>query len=577
MSTIAGTTRALGATRTNDAAATKGADDDGTTTVTREIGSEDAERREKIAGKSIGGTMAMGAIGGLSVGVLGKLQGTSWRRTLITAGAVGAVSGVAALASAAHSYQSAGTTDEDPSIVRTGNGAATGVLTGVTILAPLAGIASFAIGRGRGGAGAAKAAAAAAGGGAAAGGTMLSKYGVDLTELARTGELPRAFGVDDKVDELMAVLGAKTKNNPLIVGPAGTGKSALVEELAHRIAAGDVPEHLKGAKLVRIDLDAMVGGSRYRGMFEERLSGVLNEIDASNGKVIPFIDETHKLVNAGAANGVEGAGEAVKPLLARGRIRLIGATTDAKDEIGQIHADPALARRFTEISIQPPDSRQTLNIVRGAATRYEPKGLQFTDDALRSVVELTDPIVGRNQPDKALTLMDTAASRVNIARDARPPRLKELDSALAEARLELGIVGRETDTASVARAKELQARIDQLQPEAESITAGWKQARQVRDELQAARAAVAKPEEGADIAALQARVTELEGAAAEQAGAFPEMYATRITRGDIEATPLPASAAAQVAASRSAAHAVQGTEAAEPGGLRRALGSLLGR
>ncbi len=375
----------------------------------------------------------------------------------------------------------------------------------------------------------------------------LSKYGKDLTEAARTGEIGRAFGVDDKVDELVAILGAKRKNNPLIVGPAGTGKTALVEELAHRIAAGEVPDHLKGVRLVQLDLDAMVGGTQYRGMFEQRLSSVLKEIEAANGKIVPFIDETHKLVNAGAANQVEGAGEAVKPLLARGKVRLIGATTDAADEIGKIHADPALARRFSEMTISEPTTGQTLDILRSAAPKFEQQGMRFTDDALNGIVELTTPIVGRNQPDKALTMLDTTASRVAIARDAKPKALKELEARIATAQAELGIVSREQGAASVARTRELHATLDELTPQAAALKDRWSAARTARDELSSTREALAAATDPADVTRLTARVKELEASVQPHAQEFPSMFASEITREDVAATTLPAAAEDQLA------------------------------
>ena len=374
----------------------------------------------------------------------------------------------------------------------------------------------------------------------------LSQFGKDLTAAARDGEIGRAFGVDAKVDELVSILGAKRKNNPLIVGPAGTGKTALVEELAHRIAAGEVPDHLKGVKIVQIDLDAMVGGTQYRGMFEQRLSSVLKEIQASKGKIIPFIDETHKLVNAGSAREAEGAGEAVKPLLARGKIRLIGATTDAADEIGKIHADPALTRRFTEMTIMEPSADQTLNILRAAAPSFERGGLRFTDDALKGIVELTQPIVGRNQPDKALTLLDTTAARMMIGQESKPAALKALEMRIATAEAELKIVSRESSATSQARSQELSHLLEELRPQASTVHERWSAARTARHDVVTAREALAQTTDPKQVAELNARIKELEANSASHAAAFPEMFATEITRADVGATPLPADAEQQL-------------------------------
>ncbi|MCW2949184.1 MAG: ATP-dependent chaperone ClpB [Thermoleophilia bacterium] len=501
--------------------------------------------RKARAEESEGTVLSSLAIGGglgLGSGALAKYTGVSWRKSAIVAGVVAAVAGASQFAVRGVNARAIGSED-DPSVVKTGASWASTILGALTIgsvvLVPVGAMVLRRSGT-------------VTIDGAARSGGSLAKYGVDLTELAGRGEIPRAFGMDDKIDELASILGAKAKNNPLVVGPAGTGKSALVEELAHRINEGTVPKHLQGARLIRIDLDAMVGGTELRGQFEERLSGVLKEIDEANGKVIPFIDETHKLVDAGAAGSIDGAGEAVKPLLARGRLRMIGATTDAPDEIGKIHGDPALARRFTEISLQPPDAAATLDIARAAAPRFEQGTLRFTDDSLKAAVEATQPILERNQPDKALTLLDTTASRMNIARDAKPRELKHLDSRVARLNAELGIISRETDDAATSRVARLRAELDTLQPQSIALRRGWRGAVESRVALEDAVAALAANTDTTKTAALQSAVDAARAATEAHRAAYPHVFASQITRADVLATPLPGATTTQETAKRAA-------------------------
>ena len=346
----------------------------------------------------------------------------------------------------------------------------------------------------------------------------LAKYGIDLTARARDGKIDPVIGRDEEIRRVIQVLSRRTKNNPVLIGEPGVGKTAIVDGLARRIADGDVPEGLKGKRLISLDISSLVAGTKYRGEFEERFKAVLKEITDAEGEVITFVDEMHTMVGAGGAEGAMDAGNMIKPMLARGELRMIGATT--LDEYRKyVEKDPALERRFQQVYVGEPTVADTIAILRGLKERYEVHhGVRIQDSALVSAAVLSNRcLTNRFLPDKAIDLMDEAASKLRIEIDSLPTEIDIVQRRILQLEIEKVALEKETDSASRDRLRTLVDELTSLQSEADVMKGHWEAERSaisairtLKEELETLRSTVE-------------RETDLTKASEIQYGRIPEV------------------------------------------------------
>ena len=383
----------------------------------------------------------------------------------------------------------------------------------------------------------------------------LKKYGRDLTELARTGKLDPVIGRDEEIRRVMQVLTRRTKNNPVLIGEPGVGKTAVAEGIAQRIAGGDVPETLKDRRIVALDLGALIAGTKYRGEFEDRLKALLKEVVSSNGQVLLFIDEIHTLIGAGAAEGAMDAANLLKPALARGELHCIGATT-LSEYRKHIEKDAALERRFQPVFVGEPSVAETIAILRGLKERYEVHhGVRITDAALVAAATLSARYISdRFLPDKAIDLVDEAASRLRIEIDSLPTEIDELERRSLKLEIEKRALAKEHDPASQERLAALDAELADLKERSTAMKASWRhekeliaRIRTLKEDQERAREAAERAERAGELErAAQLRYGELPRLARELATVTAELKAYQAEHGSLLAEEVTEEAVAEV-------------------------------
>ena len=329
----------------------------------------------------------------------------------------------------------------------------------------------------------------------------LEKYGRDLTEDARNGRLDPVIGRDEEIRRVIQVLSRRTKNNPVLIGEPGVGKTAIAEGLARRIVEGDVPESLRNKRLISLDIGAMIAGAKFRGEFEERLKAVLKEISDSNGEIVTFIDELHTIVGAGGAEGSVDAANMIKPMLARGELRMIGATT--LDEYRKyVEKDAALERRFQQVYVGEPSVQDTVAILRGLKERYEVHhGVRIQDAALLAAAVLSDRYIpSRQLPDKAIDLMDEAASKLRIEIDSMPLEIDVVERRIRQLEIEKAALAKETDAASSERLRLLESELAELGEERSGMVVHWQAEKDAITEIRALKEQLEAQRNDAEIA-----------------------------------------------------------------------------